>query len=83
MKMDSLAMLFDREKQAMTNHCQRKYKIKKNKHLHIKLATMDDNKRKVVLSEYFDACKMVYRIKATVNYTWNLEKNLDQVIDLF
>ena len=83
MKMESLEMLFDREKQAMTNHCQRKFKIKKNKQLHIKLVTMDDNRRKAVLSEYFDACKMVYRIKATVNYTWNLEKNLDQVIDLF
>jgi len=26
---------------------------------------------------------MAYRIKATVNYTWNLEKILDQVVDLF
>ena len=62
--------------------CQKKIKIKKNKALYTKLAILDESRRDAVLCCYFNACKMAFRIKATINYTWNMEKKLDDVVDL-
>ena len=83
MKMDSLSMLFERERTAMSNALLLKLKVKKHKQLYTKLAMIDDNRRNAVLSEYFNACKMAFRIKATVNYVWNMDKNLEHVFDLY
>ena len=67
----------------MSSYCYKKVKNKKNKALYTQLACLDDNRRDAVLSEYMEACKMVYRIKATLNYTWKVSNNLDDVIKLF
>ena len=76
-------MLFDREKRAMSMECAKKMKVKKNKALYTKLAMLDDSRRNPVLKSYFSACKMAFRIKATVNYTWSLNKNLEDIFELF
>ena len=83
LKMQSLIDQFDRERAAMSSYCYKKVKNKKNKALYTQLACLDDNRRDAVLSEYMEACKMVYRIKATLNYTWKVSNNLDDVIQLF
>lgn len=67
----------------MTSYCQHRLKFKKNKQLYTHLACITDRRRNAVLAEYMDACKMIYRIKATLNYTWNVSNNLDDVIALF
>ena len=70
LKMSLLRQLFEREKQAMMFSCQKKAKIKKFKNLYVKMAQLTDHKVEAVLNEYFLVCKMIYRIKAAINYVW-------------
>ena len=63
--------------------CQKKIKQKKCKTLYLKMVAIDEVRRDAVLEEYFRACKMVYRIKATLNYTWNVKNSCDDIMDLF
>lgn len=51
--------------------------------LFTQMGCLNERRRDAVLSEYFEACKMSYRIKATLNYTWNVSHNLGEVMKLF
>lgn len=81
--MEHLLFLFERERQIMMFDCQKKIKQKKSKTLYLKIVAIDEVRRDAVLEEYFRACKMVYRIKATLNYTWNVKNSCDDIMDLF
>jgi len=43
--MEFMAMMFDRERRAMSNYCANKSKVKKNRVLFASLAFIDDNRR--------------------------------------
>ena len=44
---------------------------------------INDVKKNAVLQEYFTACKMIFRIKATINYTWCTSFEIEKILNLF
>ena len=48
-----------------------------------KLAHLDELRIQAVLDEYFLVCKMIYRIKSTINYTWHKHYDLDELIGMY
>ena len=83
MKMYHLRYLFEREKTAMLNVCQKRAKQKKFKKLYVQIAQFTEEKVNCILQEYFNLCLLVYRIKSTVNYVWSSSYDIEDVIDLF
>ena len=43
---------------------------------------MNERKLYAVMTEYFMLCKMMFRIKATMNITWKQEHDIEDVIEL-
>ena len=57
--------------------------MKKFKDLYVKLNTLNETKVAAILEEWFVLCKMIFRIKATINYTWGKRHSIHDIIDLF
>ena len=45
-------------------------KQKKYKQLALNLAAIESKHKDALLKEYFNLCKMIYRIDSLVDYTW-------------
>lgn len=64
--------------------CFKKVKNKKYKQLTFSLQAITPAKKHALLEQYFNMCKMVYRIRSTVAYFWNQgERSLELVNELF
>lgn len=84
LKMQHLDLLFERELRDMKVHSFKKVKNKKYKQLTFSLQLVNETKKRALLEQYFNMCKMVYRIRSTVAYYWSQgEKSLELVNELY
>ena len=63
--------MFERELQNWKVHTFKNFAPGKNQALTFKLAQIKPQQKEYVLKEYFNLCKMVYRINSIVAYNWN------------
>ena len=70
-KLQHLDFIFDRELYEMKAYYYKNYKIKNNKSLIIKLSGIPQKVKETLIREYFKMCKMVFRIRSIVQYTWD------------
>ena len=70
LKMQNLSVLFDNELRNMKVFCFSQALKKKYKTLTFKLSLIQPKHKEALLNEYFEMCKMVYRIRSMVAYTW-------------
>ena len=69
LKLDHLHLLFKRERDTMMTTCVDRIKNKKYKKMLSKLQMIDPDQQVMVLQEYFNMCKNVFRIRSTIAYT--------------
>ena len=82
--MNHLELLFERELRNMKVFCFSHVKNKKYKDLTFSLQSITELQKKALLEQYFNMCKMIYRIRSTVAYFWSQgEKSLELVNDLY
>ena len=61
-------------------HAFKNFKKKKYQLLTVKLSTIPENFKDALLKEYFNMCKMVYRVRKVVWYMWDQGKRSSNMI---
>ena len=70
LKFDFLQQTFEQELRNMKIFSFKHTKQKKYKQLALNLAAIESKHKDALLKEYFNLCKMIYRIASLVDYTW-------------
>ena len=78
--MKFLRFHLQRELKAMRLACSVAHRTKKLSVLYASLAHLNERKVFAVLCEYFGLCSIIFRIKATINYAWTREHQIEDVI---
>lgn len=72
LKMQHLDLLFERELFAMKSDAFSNFKKKRNQILIAKYQNIRPEHKAALLQEYFNMCKMVYRIRNATAYSWDI-----------
>ena len=84
LKMDHLDLLFERELRNWKVYTYKNFTQGKNQALTLKLSKIKIHQKESLLKEYFNMCKMVYRINSVVAYNWNQgEYSHESIIRLY
>ena len=83
LKLNHLDLLFERELRTMKVYCFKNVKNKKYKALTFSLQAITEAQKKALLKQYFDMCKMLYRIRSVVSYNYYHENAEEMVKELY
>ena len=82
-KKQFLLKYFMQEVESMKSGAFKKVKkSKKFKMLHANLSLLKEQHIHAVINEYFKMCKMVYRVACALHSAWNIQHNLDNLVDM-
>lgn len=82
-KKEFLLKYFMQEVECMKSGAFKKVKkSKKFKMLHANLSLLKEQHIHAVINEYFKMCKMVYRVACALHSTWNIQHNIDNLVDM-
>lgn len=71
LKMQHLNFLFERELHDMKVYYYKNYRAKSNQKLTVKLSAIPLHAKQALLDEYFKMCRLMFKIRSYVNFTWD------------